>query len=296
MSTAQMEGSAQLVEALERLQLVTFFVVAACSMFLWDYLITLGMEVELVWSSKWTSIKVLYIVQRYLPFIDMFYFTLQYQFGHNLSTTDCRRIASAVGYLYNVGFASSELLLALRAWAVWHHNRRLAVIMGVAYVLFWLPDFGYMYLFLRSVQFGTPPYPGFIGCWVTKGNPILAYCWLVLIVWDAFVLVLMAIPGIKTYMRTVHPNRLGTHETLQDIIYRDGLIFYIYLFILSTIQIIVIWTLPTDYILVLAGLERCSHSVLSSRVLLHIRAHVKEREQVIQYSLGELSVYQARSS
>jgi hypothetical protein len=44
--------------------------VVGSTMFLYDYLITLGMEVDLVWSSKWTFMKVLYFAQRYLPFVD----------------------------------------------------------------------------------------------------------------------------------------------------------------------------------------------------------------------------------
>lgn len=44
--------------------------VVGATMFLYDYLLTLGMEVDLVWSSKWTFMKVLYLAQRYLPFVD----------------------------------------------------------------------------------------------------------------------------------------------------------------------------------------------------------------------------------
>ncbi|KAF8148279.1 hypothetical protein B0H34DRAFT_269153 [Crassisporium funariophilum] len=260
--------------------------VAACSIFLWDYLITIGMEVELIWSSQWSIIKVIYIVQRYLPFIDTIWLTVHYQLGYDLSKTDCRRILSAVGYLYTFGFATSELLLALRAWAVWNHDKRLAVIMSVTYILFWFPDFGYMFLFLRSMQFGQSPFPGFVGCFVTEGSSVLALCWVVVIIWDAFILVLMAIPGIKTY-------RLGNNQSLLDIIYRDGLIFYIYLFIISSVQIIVIQTLPAGYIILLAACERCLHSILSSRVLLHIRAHVKAREEATHWSLSGLTALQS---
>ena len=39
-------------------------------MFVWDYIITFRMEVDLVWKSKWTFMKALYLFQRYLPFID----------------------------------------------------------------------------------------------------------------------------------------------------------------------------------------------------------------------------------
>ena len=45
--------------------------VVACMIFLWDYIITLGMEVDLVWKSKWNSMKGLYLFQRYLPFTDI---------------------------------------------------------------------------------------------------------------------------------------------------------------------------------------------------------------------------------
>jgi len=39
-------------------------------MFLWDYILTFGMEVDLVWKLKWNFMKGLYLFQRYLPFID----------------------------------------------------------------------------------------------------------------------------------------------------------------------------------------------------------------------------------
>ena len=38
-------------------------------MFAWDYILTFGMEVDLVWKSKWNFMKGLYLFQRYFPFI-----------------------------------------------------------------------------------------------------------------------------------------------------------------------------------------------------------------------------------
>jgi hypothetical protein len=40
----------------------------ACVIFVWDYILTLGMEVDLIWKSKWDFMKGLYLFQRYLPF------------------------------------------------------------------------------------------------------------------------------------------------------------------------------------------------------------------------------------
>jgi len=48
--------------------------VMACTMFFWDLILTFGMEVDLVWKSKGSFMKWLYLFQRYLPFIDIILF------------------------------------------------------------------------------------------------------------------------------------------------------------------------------------------------------------------------------
>jgi hypothetical protein len=44
--------------------------VAATTIFIWDYILSFRMEVELVWKSRWSFMKGLYFLQCYLPFID----------------------------------------------------------------------------------------------------------------------------------------------------------------------------------------------------------------------------------
>ena len=48
----------------------------ACVVFLWDYTLTFGMEVDLVWKSKWNFMKGLYLFQRYLPFTEAIWLPL----------------------------------------------------------------------------------------------------------------------------------------------------------------------------------------------------------------------------
>jgi len=43
----------------------------ACTMFVWDLILTFGMEVDLVWKSKGNFMKWLYLFQRYWPFTDI---------------------------------------------------------------------------------------------------------------------------------------------------------------------------------------------------------------------------------
>jgi len=48
----------------------------ACMVFLWDFTLTFGMEVDLVWKSKWNFMKGLYLFQRYLPFTEAIWLPL----------------------------------------------------------------------------------------------------------------------------------------------------------------------------------------------------------------------------
>jgi len=87
--------------------------VAAYAMFIWDYILTFRMEVDLVWESKWAFTKGLYFFQRYLPFIDTIWLSFYCQFddfstilpdyffavqmGEGLTETACRNLYYATG-------------------------------------------------------------------------------------------------------------------------------------------------------------------------------------------------------
>ena len=64
----------------KQVKILILTTVASCTIFIWDYILTLGMEVDLVWKSKWNFMKGLYFFQRYSPFIDTTWLALYCQF------------------------------------------------------------------------------------------------------------------------------------------------------------------------------------------------------------------------
>ncbi|THU89334.1 hypothetical protein K435DRAFT_646512, partial [Dendrothele bispora CBS 962.96] len=48
----------------------SFLTVSSSTLLIYDYLLNVQEENELIWSSKWTWMKVLYIIQRYIPLGD----------------------------------------------------------------------------------------------------------------------------------------------------------------------------------------------------------------------------------
>ncbi|PPR02001.1 hypothetical protein CVT24_011124 [Panaeolus cyanescens] len=172
------EGATLEDELRAALSQILSFDLVAVAMYVFEYGLTLEMEVNLVWSTNWNWMKVIFLLQRYLPFADTAFLIMYLKFGPGMNI---------VRYMMTSGTAFSELILFL-----------------------------------------------------------------------------MMIPGWKAY-------RAGGDSALYQSVYRDGLIYYVFLFALSTINIVVIKMLPYGYENLLTGVERCMHSILTSRVLLHIR-------------------------
>ncbi|EDR11616.1 uncharacterized protein LACBIDRAFT_324303 [Laccaria bicolor S238N-H82] len=173
--------------------------VAAAMLLVYDCSLTFGMEFEFVWSSPWGFMKVLYIVQRYLPFCDTVFlcltrFSLLDQLVVNIDPYDCHIVETMRG-----------LILTLRAWAVWERDLRLGVFLLSLFTLKTVAEIYVTNLFLRGLQFSTKPYPEYVGCFPTSGNRIVYLDWVVLMIYEAVILVLMIIPGIAALMvGTVH--------------------------------------------------------------------------------------------
>jgi hypothetical protein len=48
--------------------------VACCMLYTYDYLLFLSKEIDLIWSTKWNTLKVFFFFQRYFTFVDIFVF------------------------------------------------------------------------------------------------------------------------------------------------------------------------------------------------------------------------------
>ncbi|KDR82787.1 hypothetical protein GALMADRAFT_848896 [Galerina marginata CBS 339.88] len=266
---------------------VTYFDVAASALFVYDYLLTFQLEVELIWKSRWNFIKVLFIIQRYMPFIDTCFLTVWRQLGY-LTLTQCEKVPFITGFFFMAGFALSEALLSLRVWALWDRNKWLSVVLPILFMVIWAPSFYTMYLYVNSLRYTISPLPSAKGCIVVAAKEYVIWSWVGLLGWNSVTLFLTLLHGWRTY-------RSGIVSRLASVIYRDGAYYYIYLFcacpnvermfigaeslgcsiVFSILNILFTLTLPPAKRVVVLSPERCMHSMFASRVLLHMRAQAR---------------------
>ncbi|KAF4597657.1 hypothetical protein EYR40_008121 [Pleurotus pulmonarius] len=109
----------------------------------------------------------------------------------------------------------------------------------------------------------------YAACILDPGNGNVYLCWILVLVYDTGTMILMAVAGAKSY--TQFHGRSGASSALVRTLYRDGIIYYIGLFVLSVANIITVLVLPRSLVNLFTLLQRAVHTVLSSRVILHLR-------------------------
>ncbi|CAA7265648.1 unnamed protein product [Cyclocybe aegerita] len=228
----------QLIERLRVLMVVKSVDLAATVIFLWDYLLTFGMEVRYIWPGKWTFVKIIFLIQRYVPFLDIMWYGMHVSFGSNLTNEFCTRVNYVGKGLMLLGFVCSEVVLVFRIWAVWNRHHIMTILLPILFAACWIPPTVFLVEFIRSVRFAN-----------THG----------------------------------YPCRQGFyrgHSTLFRTVYGEGIIYYFYLFALSTINILLNFnpSIAIPYRFLAVQMSRSLHSILTSRVLLHIRAQTDRTE------------------
>ncbi|EEB92982.1 hypothetical protein MPER_08428, partial [Moniliophthora perniciosa FA553] len=220
---AAAELARKLLNALNHQRIVSYVDVLSTFLLVYDVILNFNLELRHIWHSKWSLLKVLYIIQRYLPFFDTAVMVLHHQFATGLSPRYCSINYHISGWCFVIGIVISEIVLTLRLWAVWRRSIPIAIGLAVFFLGCWVPCFVLLNQFLESMTFAIPPLPHFRGCFISGGSHILYMCWVLMMIYDTGTLIMIIIPGIRAY-------RMGGSSELLNVVYRDGAIYYAFIF------------------------------------------------------------------
>ncbi|TDL25179.1 hypothetical protein BD410DRAFT_896130 [Rickenella mellea] len=168
--------SPSVVESFVHIRLINCTAIAAVTVLIWDYLILLPDEVALVWPTSWNISKYLFLLNRYLAFVDPIMLIYVVMFGDDekvfpaytpyvADLTHCIALGLRThvsDFIVAIGFILGQCILILRAYAVWgkQFNRLYAVIFGI-----YLGSFGVsLWTVAKYVGATGAPALGMTGC------------------------------------------------------------------------------------------------------------------------------------
>ncbi|TDL25275.1 hypothetical protein BD410DRAFT_785162 [Rickenella mellea] len=228
--------------------------VAAFVLLVWDYLILLPEEVSLIWPSRWTLSKCLFLMNRYLVVVDPLMLIYVLMIGND------EHVLSEYNELI-----SNELwpgILILRTYAVWgcKLNKHLTILF-LLYLCLIGPDFWAAHKYLAGLQ--VVIVPGAPGCALVATNRWVWWPIMQLMVIESVLIILLAYKAFQHF-------RVG-RTSLITIMYYDGLLYFICIQVTLVANLVVVLVTTVALKSFLVNLQRVLHSVLCTRILLHIR-------------------------
>ncbi|KAF8996822.1 hypothetical protein BDQ17DRAFT_1284323 [Cyathus striatus] len=164
-----------------------------------------------------------------------------------------------------VGMSITEVIFTVRVWAVLGRSRRSTFLLPIFFIMCWLPAYVIVVQAVSTAKFKSQDLiPR--GCLVTdKISTIrISVAWGILLVYDMVIMTCMLIPAVNAFKQN------GMSQ-LTSTMYRDGIIYYIFLFILSLANLIINVTMPPDYFDLVVFTGRVIRANLACRVVLHLR-------------------------
>ncbi|KAJ7625309.1 hypothetical protein DFH06DRAFT_1229113 [Mycena polygramma] len=246
-----------------RIQIVKYVHVASLAVLLYDYCLTLHLEVDLIWPSKWSLTKALFFLSRYSVAVDA-PLLVYYAVARDISIQRCHQIHTVATWLNLAGFAFTEGIFVVRTFALSGRDRKVLAVFTTICVGSLLTSAVLIAELNRTVTFGPPLLPTLPGCFLTGGTlKYVAIPYILALLIDTCVVVFTTWIVIKNYRNSDNPFIIT--------MYRDGIMYFAFLCAISAVNVFVILGGPPEMPELLENLMRVMHSILSTRVLLHIR-------------------------
>ncbi|KAF9523004.1 hypothetical protein CPB83DRAFT_863575 [Crepidotus variabilis] len=228
---------------------------AALIILLYDYIITFEDEIELVWSKRFSFGTALFVITRYLPFIDM-PILLALRKMTNLTIHQCDSTFAATTTFQMIGIAVAELILVLRTIAIWRRNLYIAATLISLFTL----SFAFC-LYFTVVYTTTSVYTSERDspCVLISVNKIVFVDFIIIIFMESVVVVLTIIKAVQ------HAGQTTSSWVFQ--LYSRGIFYFVLILGVSILNLLLVLLSPPPSKLLFVALQRVFHSVFCNRII-----------------------------
>ncbi|KAF8573950.1 hypothetical protein K439DRAFT_1642566 [Ramaria rubella] len=243
------------ISSLNPSYLAVLLLPATYAIMFYDYFLTFGLEIEFVWSSKWSFAKALYFATTYFNFTNMIVSAPGF-------ITPCSRIARIIATL-EVCFGlitifTAESVLLFRTWVLCERNTKTAIGLLGLFAFLAIPSTIFMVFGIKKQNLSGPrPVVG----------SITFFSFVLLAFYESVML------GLIVYKAKQHFDMAQSRcFPLTVVLFRDGILYYIFLISFSLIVTGFLVAANLPMVINVSALHVTLHSVLTKRMFLNLRS------------------------
>lgn len=260
------------IDALVPLQASRYLAVASLILVLYDWLLTLDDEVELIIPTPWTTVKVLYTIIRILTPVGLIIANYHLSgYRPPLSPTFCHAWAWIVMTVQITIVASSSYLMLRRLCPLYGNSRRVTIMLNVAFFSTYIVVL-VMSIIAATKIASTMVYSTAIGmCSTTNWGDSLIMGSAIFVGPMGFESVVFCLTGWKAF-KAVVSRRTVYASPLHQIFFRDGLMHYASVLLVRILNIFIYFAMPPEYYYIGIFLLWATVANSTSRLFINLRA------------------------
>lgn len=135
----------------------------------YGYICSLHEEWTFLLLSRWTKVKYLYVVARYVPFF-LFASHLYMNLTPDENPKKCLILDNVCSSFSILSVLCSETFFILRTYALWNNNKIVLATLLTAFLAAGVASVGLLFGSSGTVPFQTSPIPGITGCYRPSGG------------------------------------------------------------------------------------------------------------------------------
>ncbi|KAG1719460.1 hypothetical protein EDB19DRAFT_699370 [Suillus lakei] len=275
-----MEYSADNVAVATNLQILVYTYMSMVTFWTYDYACSVDEEWKFLHRSRWTKVKVLYIITRHVPFF-LIAIGLCLKFTTNESLNECGILTDIYSGFCLISIICSESFFVLRTCALWNNNR--IILVAVLFVLFAevVISIGIRFTDSAILNVTTSAIPG---CYSSSpGVQFLSY-----ILLFVFQLGLVSL----TLIRVIQSWRTAKGH-LYAVLVKHNILYYACVLFLSAMNVLVPMLFSNSaYYTILEDLQAFILAILATRMhlhLWHIDRHMHGSDALVYISMTDVS-------
>ncbi|KAG1773233.1 hypothetical protein EV702DRAFT_581274 [Suillus placidus] len=258
--------SAEDIAVARILQYLAYICTALMTLWTYDYICSLHDEWTFLLRSRFTKVKCLYIIARYVPFF-LIASDICLTLTPNENPKACRMFINIYSCFAVISLTCSECFFVLRTYALWRNNRIVLVTMLsilfatiVSFIGIWFSTIPTSQYFTSSA---IPGIPGIPGGYRTSNSAQLYLPFVLLFVFQLGLISLTLIRAIQDWRSTRYP--------LHAALLKHNIFYYACGLFFSALNVLVPLAFPdSSYHSFLEDLEVFILAILATRMHLHL--------------------------
>lgn len=275
--------SADAVAAAMSVQLSSYIYTSMATFWTYGYAWSFHEEWTFLLLSRWTKVKCLYVIARYLPFL-LFISHLYMNFTPDENPDKCLMLDNVCSSLSLLSILCSESFFVLRTYALCNNNRIVLAALLTAFLAAGIASVGLFFGLSGTVPFKTSPIPGITGCYRPSGGIGFFVPFVLLSVLELGLISLTLVRALQTW-RT-------TNTRLFTVLLKHNIFYYACGLFCSVVNILTSLLLHHAYNAMFQDFQFIILAILATHMhlyLWHMDRHLHGSDALTLIPLSEIS-------